>query len=244
AGAARPGSGHHARERARADAERGAAGPPAPRTQQPGHPRATPATTDHTAGHHPGERPGHHAAPRTAAHADQRARQRDPAVAAGPLVPRAPIARSRPLRLAIPRLHLSAPLEGVRLDRRGRLTMPPTARPRVAGWYERGPSPGERGAAVIVGHRDTRTGPALFLELPSLRRGDLLTITRHDGKRAVFRVDAVRTYPRSHFPDREVYGDPGRPELRLLTCGGAFEPGRGYRANVVVFAHLHDVRSH
>ncbi|MER0245768.1 class F sortase [Streptomyces sp. HSW2009] len=208
--------------------------------------------TGHAAGHDPGrrpdQRPGHHSDPRsdphTAPQADQRARQRNPAADTGPLVPRAPIARSRPLRLAIPRLHLSAPLEGVGLDRRGRLTMPPMARPRVAGWYERGPSPGERGAAVIVGHRDPRTGPALFLELPSLRRGDLLTITRHDGKRAVFRVDAVRTYPRSRFPDREVYGDPGRPELRLLTCGGAFDPGRGYRANVVVFAHLHDVRSH
>ncbi|MFE6885959.1 class F sortase, partial [Streptomyces sp. NPDC057702] len=159
-----------------------------------------------------------------------------------PLVPRAPVPRARPGRLAIPTLRVDAPLVGLGLDRRGRLTTPAMNTPGVAGWYERGPSPGERGTAVIVGHRDTRRGPAVFLELPALRRGDLVDVARHDGRTAVFAVDAVRTYPRSRFPDREVYGDQGRPELRLLTCGGAFEPGRGYRSNIVVFAHLHDVR--
>ncbi|MFF5717499.1 class F sortase [Streptomyces buecherae] len=165
-----------------------------------------------------------------------------PARATRPLVPRAPIARARPSTVAIPALRLDAPVVGLGLDRHGRLTTPPADAPRVAGWYERGPSPGERGTAVIVGHRDTRRGPAVFLELPTLRRGDLIEVARRDGRTAVFTVDAVRTYPRSDFPDRTVYGDAGRPELRLLTCGGPFEPGRGYRSNVVVFAHLYDVR--
>ncbi|WP_254393348.1 class F sortase [Streptomyces buecherae] len=165
-----------------------------------------------------------------------------PARATRPLVPRAPIARARPSTVAIPALRLDAPVVGLGLDRHGRLTTPTVNAPRVAGWYERGPSPGERGTAIIVGHRDTRRGPAVFLELPALRRGDLIEVARHDGRTAVFTVDAVRTYPRSAFPDRTVYGDAGRPELRLLTCGGPFEPGRGYRSNVVVFAHLYDVR--
>ncbi|WEV24642.1 class F sortase [Streptomyces sp. 71268] len=167
---------------------------------------------------------------------------RGPARATRPLVPRAPISRARPSTVTIPALRLDAPVVGLGLDRHGRLTTPAVDAPRVAGWYERGPSPGERGTAIIVGHRDTRRGPAVFLELPTLRRGDLIEVARHDGRTAVFTVDAVRAYPRSDFPDHAVYGDAGRPELRLLTCGGPFEPGRGYRSNVVVFAHLYDVR--
>ncbi|MBB5936320.1 class F sortase [Streptomyces zagrosensis] len=165
-----------------------------------------------------------------------------PAQTAPPVVPRAPISRSRPSVLAIPDLSIAAPVIGLGLDRKGRLGTPSMDTPLVAGWHQRGPSPGERGTAVIVGHRDTPSGPAVFLELPALDKGDLISVTRQDGKTAVFVVDGVRTYEKSGFPDREVYGDTGRPELRLLTCGGDFHPKTGYGANVVVFAHLADVR--
>ena len=53
---------------------------------------------------------------------------------------------------------------------------------------------------------------------------------------------AVRTYAKAHFPDQEVYGDRGRPELRLITCGGAYDPTAGYAANVIAFAHLTEIR--
>ncbi|MGW4631111.1 hypothetical protein ACWEMU_34405, partial [Streptomyces rubiginosohelvolus] len=49
---------------------------------------------------------------------------------------------------------------------------------------------------------------------------------------------AVKTYTKDKFPDDKVYGETGRPELRLLTCGGRFYEKAGYSANVVVFAHL------
>ncbi len=120
-----------------------------------------------------------------------------PARATRPLVPRAPIARARPRTVAIPALRLDAPVVGLGLDRHGRLMTPAANAPRVADWYERGPSPGERGTAIIVGHRDTRRGPAVFLELPTLHRGDLVEVARHDGRTAVFTVDAVRAYPRA-----------------------------------------------
>ncbi|WP_308407840.1 class F sortase [Streptomyces somaliensis] len=143
-------------------------------------------------------------------------------------------------RIAVPAITIEAPVMRLGLDRAGRLLSPPVDRPKLAGWYEGGAAPGEKGTAIVVGHRDTRTGPAVFLNLDSLKPGNTVRVTREDGITAVFTVDRVRTYAKKDFPDREVYGPANRPELRLLTCGGAFDPRGGYAANVVVFAHLTD----
>ncbi|MEN8653075.1 class F sortase [Streptomyces sp. 21So2-11] len=155
-----------------------------------------------------------------------------------PRPPPAPLAPSRAIRLAVPSITVEAPVVGLGLDRSGHLLTPPVDHPRLVGWYRGGPTPGEAGTAVAVGHRDTRTGPAVFLNLNSLKPGNTVRVTRKDGRTAVFTVDSVRTYEKSKFPDDEVYGATGRPELRLLTCGGAFDPRAGYASNVVVFAHL------
>ncbi|MEU6622495.1 class F sortase [Streptomyces litmocidini] len=158
-----------------------------------------------------------------------------------PAPPPAPLARSRPVTVAVPAITIEAPVIGLGLDATGRLGTPPVDNPRVVGWYAKGPAPGERGTAVVVGHRDTRTGPAVFLNLDSLSAGNTVRVARADGKVAVFTVDRVGTYAKNAFPDKEVYGDTGRPELRLLTCGGAFDRGKGYEANIVVFAHLTEI---
>ncbi|MEU7114003.1 class F sortase [Streptomyces sp. NPDC046182] len=152
-----------------------------------------------------------------------------------------PLTRSRATTIAVPSITIEAPVIDLGLDRSGKLATPPIENPRIVGWYAGGPAPGERGTAIVVGHRDTRTGPAIFLNLDSLDRGNTVRIARADGKVAVFTVDKVRTYTKKEFPDREVYGSTDRPELRLLTCGGSFDPKKGYESNVVVFAHLTDV---
>ncbi|MER5769743.1 class F sortase [Streptomyces sp. NPDC001985] len=154
----------------------------------------------------------------------------------------APLSPSRPVKLSIPAIVIEAPLLGVGLDTEGRLGAPPLSKPRAAGWYRGGPSPGETGTALIVGHRDTRTGAAIFLNLNALKRGQKVEVVRADRRTAVFTVDAVKTYKKSEFPDDTVYGPAARPELRLLTCGGRFDKKSGYSANVVVFAHLTALR--
>jgi LPXTG-site transpeptidase (sortase) family protein len=136
---------------------------------------------------------------------------------------------------------IEAPVIGLVLDRHGRLNTPPMSKPHEVGWYRGGPVPGSAGTAVIVGHRDTRTGPAIFLNLNALHPGDLVNIARADHRTAVFSVDAVKAYKKKEFPDAKVYGSTGRPQLRLLTCGGTFDRKSGYGANVVVFAHLKDI---
>lgn len=161
-----------------------------------------------------------------------------PAAQPQPQAPPAPLRRSRPTALAVPAITIQAPVVGLGLDGTGHLATPPVDNPRVVGWYAQGVTPGERGTAVVVGHRDTRTGPAVFLNLNALNPGNTVRVARADGRVAVFTVDRIRTYDKATFPDSEVYGPSGRPELRLLTCGGTFDRKHGYAANIVVFAHL------
>ncbi|MGW0704513.1 class F sortase [Streptomyces sp. NPDC002643] len=145
---------------------------------------------------------------------------------------------SPPKTLVIPYLGIKAPVMGLRLDDKGRLPAPPDDKPKLVGWYSAGPAPGGPGTAVVVGHRDTRTGPAVFAALEMIKRGRIVEVRRADGRTAVYKVDAVRTYEKSRFPDEKVYGTRDRPELRLITCGGAYDRRKGYSSNVVVFAHL------
>lgn len=146
--------------------------------------------------------------------------------------------RSRATRLVIPFVGIDAPLIDLRLDSERRLPAPPEDEPDVAGWYADGPSPGEQGTAIAVGHLDTNTGPAVFGGLGELKRGKRVEVRRADGRTAVYSVDAIKSYDKDKFPNDEVYGARKRPELRLITCGGNYDRKTGYSGNVVVFAHL------
>lgn len=145
---------------------------------------------------------------------------------------------SPPDRVRIPSIRVDAPLVGLGLTESGSLDVPPAARKNLAGWYESGTTPGERGTAIVAGHVDNADGPAVFYHLGALRRGATIEVDRRDGGVAVFTVDAVEVYDARGFPDRKVYGAAARPELRVITCGGGYSRATGYRGNVVVFAHL------
>ncbi|GAA3860017.1 hypothetical protein GCM10023084_12010 [Streptomyces lacrimifluminis] len=154
--------------------------------------------------------------------------------------PRAPalLPRSRPTTLTLPYLDVEAPVMDLRLDRNRQLTAPPDDDSNLVGWYADGPSPGENGTAIVVGHRDTRAGPAVFVGLDEVTPGRLVELRRADGRTAVYTVYAVKTYDKANFPSREVYGARARPELRLITCGGGYDRRTGYTGNIVVYAHL------
>ncbi|WP_060889192.1 class F sortase, partial [Streptomyces scabiei] len=145
---------------------------------------------------------------------------------------------SPPDRIRIPSLRVDAPLTGLGLTAAGSLDVPPAAKPNLAGWYEAGTSPGERGTSIVAGHVDNADGPAVFFRLGALKRGAVVEVDRRDGGTAVFTVDAVEVYDARDFPDAKVYGAATRPELRVITCGGGYSRATGYRGNVVVFAHL------
>ncbi|MGK5552068.1 class F sortase [Actinomadura kijaniata] len=146
--------------------------------------------------------------------------------------------RALPTSLSIPSIGVNSPLVRVGRERDGAIAAPPLARPRTAGWYGYGPTPGEPGAAVIVGHLDTRTGPAVFARLGELRPGALLGVVRADGTVPVFRVTSTERVPKNAFPAARVHASAdGRPALRLVTCAGRYDARRHlYAENLVVYA--------
>jgi hypothetical protein len=152
--------------------------------------------------------------------------------------PLAPMARSVPLSLAIPRIGVRAKIIPLGLRPDGSPAVPPLTTPFVTSWYDPGPTPGATGAAVIFGHVDSAAvGPAVFYGLGRLRTGDRVDVTLADRRTAVFRVYGVGLYPKTHFPAQSVYGYTRWPTLRLVTCGGGFDRHTGqYLGNVVVFA--------
>ncbi|WP_326738058.1 class F sortase [Streptomyces sp. NBC_01022] len=151
----------------------------------------------------------------------------------------APLPAPRPLRVDIPALHVSAPLVDLTLDDRGKLGVPDPAERNLAGWYRDGVTPGSPGTAVVVAHVDTPTGPAAFAGLDTLRPGATVDVRRTDRTVATFRIYAIEEFEKSDFPSSRVYGPAKDAQLRLLTCGGTYDPAAGgYQSNVVAFARL------
>jgi sortase (surface protein transpeptidase) len=161
---------------------------------------------------------------------------KDPDVNSTPVA----MTRSAPTSLNIPKIGVNAQVIGLGVNADGTLQVPSLEQAQLTSWYQDGPSPGEPGNAVVVGHVDSHvTGPAVFFRLGELLPGDIVKIGRADGTVATFRVDGVKSYPKTDFPTDLVYGPAGRPGLRLITCGGDFDENqRSYEDNVIVFATL------
>ncbi|MFD5520123.1 class F sortase [Streptomyces sp. NPDC127066] len=151
---------------------------------------------------------------------------------------------ARPVRIRIPGIGVDRPLTDLHVQSDGHLAAPED--PSQVGWWSDGPRPGEAGAAIVVGHVDSLTGPAAFYGISALHPGDSISIDRADHTHADFTVRALRQYAKDDFPDSEVYATTGPPELRLITCGGTYDPAAGgYRDNVVAYATLaHPGRPH
>jgi hypothetical protein len=153
-----------------------------------------------------------------------------------------PLPYSVPDRVRIPAIQVDAPMMPVGLDAEGWVDAPPPEDPNLAGWFTGAVAPGEKGTAVVVGHVDNQRGPAVFYGLGALKRGNLVEITRQDGKTTVFEIYGVEVFEKNNFPGDRVYGSKGAAELRVITCGGGFSQQNGYDGNVVVFARLVEVR--
>lgn len=151
-----------------------------------------------------------------------------------------PINRSTPVSFKISSLNASGSLISVGLNADGSVQVP--ANYLQAGWYQKGPAPGEQGSAVILGHVDSYKGTGVFFTLKNTKRGDMIDVTRADGKTAHFKVTDVRMYLKSQFPDQLVFGPRGGATLQVVTCGGQFDKvAKSYESNVVVYSSLASV---
>jgi Sortase domain len=146
--------------------------------------------------------------------------------------------RSTPVTVEIPAIDVHAQIIALGLDAEGGVAVPSLSTPFLVSWFDRGPAPGQAGAAVLLGHVDAAgVGPAVFYRLGDLVPGDQVDVSRRDGRTAVFRVTSVGLYPENAFPASRVYQYTRYPTLRLITCGGQFDwETHLYLDRTIVFA--------
>jgi LPXTG-site transpeptidase (sortase) family protein len=151
-----------------------------------------------------------------------------------------PLGPSRPTRLRIPAIGVDTVVNRIGLAADGTLAVPqPGPHLDEAAWFENSPTPGQPGPAIIEGHVDSPSGPSVFFRLGALHPGDKLLVTRADGVRLTFTVQAIRDFAKSDFPTRVVYGgDLSTPQLRLITCSDFDRETHHHEGNEVVYSHL------
>lgn len=140
-----------------------------------------------------------------------------------------------PVAVDIPAIEVSAGVDPLSLEPSGELAVPSDF-DRV-GWWSGGSQPGTPGPMVLVGHLDSKGGPAVFYRLEKLEAGDRVEVRRSDGETVAYEVQRLASYSKEEFPTLEVYGVTEGATLRLVTCFGSFDHAAGsYRDNLVVYA--------
>ena len=155
-----------------------------------------------------------------------------PSIGVDPVAP-----RPAPVALRIPAIGVDVSLSTLGLNADHTVQVPTDF--QQAGWFGLGPSPGQIGSAVILGHVDSYTGPAVFFQIRTLRAGDQVNVSLADGAIAHFQVSAVAMYAKDQFPAQQVYAPHGGSALQLVTCGGTFDTHtRSYLSNIVAYTTL------
>jgi LPXTG-site transpeptidase (sortase) family protein len=110
------------------------------------------------------------------------------------------------------------------------------SRPDRVAWYEFGARPGNPGNAVIAGHLDSKTGPAIFWRLKELKPGDDVYVSDDRGHVQTFRVASLRSFSSSP-PIEVIFGQGERPLLNLITCAGPWNKQQHrYAQRLIVFS--------
>ncbi|MFJ1805188.1 MULTISPECIES: class F sortase [unclassified Streptomyces] len=143
-----------------------------------------------------------------------------------------------PAEVSIPSIGVTSSLMELGLHTDGTVEVPPADKGMTAGWYTGGAVPGEPGAAVIIGHNDTRFGKAVFHDLHKVAKGADITVTDRRGNAAHFSVTRTESVRKSSFPTEKVYGPTGDRALRLITCDGDFDAEGHPVNNLIVYATL------
>ncbi|ACT04780.1 peptidase C60 sortase A and B [Paenibacillus sp. JDR-2] len=142
-----------------------------------------------------------------------------------------------PNRIWIPSVGIKAPVEPVGLLDNGQLDVPASS--DIAGLFIDGVLPGEEGNAIIAGHVDNYTGPAIFYPLKKLKQGDPVVLSDSSGKYLVYSVDAVESYSTAEAPLDKIFGDTNGKRLNMITCTGKYNRlKKEHEKRLVVYTHL------
>lgn len=148
-----------------------------------------------------------------------------------------PEPRFEPVNLRIEKLGIDTTVEHVGLTEERAMDTPKD--PWNVAWLATSYSPGQTGSAVIAGHLDTETGPAIFANLAQLVPGDVVEVRDAAGSVLQFRVIEVANYTADAFPFEEVFEAHDAKRLNLITCAGTFNTsGPGYSHRTVVYTQL------
>ncbi|MFE7575860.1 class F sortase [Streptomyces sp. NPDC057521] len=163
-----------------------------------------------------------------------------PASAAAPEAP-APTATATataepPAHVSIPSLGVDSDIMRLGLNPDRTVEVPPADKGMTTGWYTGSAVPGEPGAAVLIGHNDTRFGRAVFHDLRKIAKGADIVVRDGSGKDIHFEVTAHETVSKNAFPTARVYGRTTERALRLITCDGAFDTAGHPVDNLIVYA--------
>lgn len=142
-----------------------------------------------------------------------------------------------PTNVTIPSIDVNASIEQVGLLDNGEMAAPSTE--DGVAWFEPGSKPGVKGNAVLAGHVDSKTGPAIFYHLKDLTKGDEITIKDKRGTKLTFVVKQIKSYPRDNAPLNEIFGYSNGRHLNLITCTGTFDRSEGtHQERLVVYTEL------
>lgn len=143
---------------------------------------------------------------------------------------------AHPVKLKIPKLNIDTSIESLGLTAEGDLAAPKG--PDTVGWYEVGPRPGSIGSAVIDGHFGWANGkPAVFDNLHTLVRGDLLYIEDEKNDTYTFVVSELREFGPDDDASTVFTSSDNKAHLNLITCQGVWNKAKAsYSTRLVVFA--------
>jgi len=142
-----------------------------------------------------------------------------------------------PIKVSIPSINVSADIEKVGLLDNGQMGVPEKF--EQVGWYKEGILPGEQGNAVLAGHVDSKTGPAIFYHLHKLEVGDEVHVMNEDGEKLTFIVYDKKSFDTESAPVEKIFGYSYRSNLNLITCTGDFNREKGtHEERLVVYTEL------
>ncbi|MCX5339470.1 class F sortase [Streptomyces atratus] len=147
-----------------------------------------------------------------------------------------PKSAASPTHVSIPSIGVNSSLMRLGLNEDGTVQVPPAEKGMTVGWYTGGAVPGERGAAVLIGHNNTRFGKAVFHDLKKIGKGADIAIRNDRGAEIHYRVTGTETVSKKAFPTKRVYGATNERVLRLITCDGAFDAQGHPVDNLIVYA--------
>ncbi|MFJ7624923.1 class F sortase [Streptomyces sp. NPDC097595] len=158
------------------------------------------------------------------------------AAAAEAPAPSAAATAEPPAHVSIPSLGVDSDIMRLGLNPDRSVEVPPADKGMTTGWYTGSAVPGQPGAAVLIGHNDTRFGRAVFHDLKKIAKGAEIVVRDARGKDVRFEVTALETVSKHAFPTARVYGRTTDRALRLITCDGAFDAAGHPVDNLIVYA--------